>query len=159
MTPSHSFPRKPEPLPEARPVAYVVLRSAQICRHCQTMHETSQVMLRCEMTSRHAMGSKVIQMKALQNAPEWKLPIEYRIAETKSIPFCHECFQDAHTAVSHLPVPPAADTRTLRPDGSKYGLDRAAAAIHEKPHSPTGSSPTKARKPAPSTDDLLSFLD
>ena len=136
--------RTPEPLPASQPVAYVVLRTTQHCTHCSTLHESCQLMLRCELPSRTGL-SKVVQMKALSGTPEWNLPIEHRALELKRIPFCHECFQDASITLARLPLPPSQDDRLL---GS------------HKPEVTEGDGTSRALRKSPkSADDLLAALD
>lgn len=146
----------PQPLPEAHPRAYTILRTAQLCRNCSSLHETSQLMLRCELPARYGMGASVTQMKALTGDPQFNLPIETRTLETRSIPFCHTCqgwssMTNGATCVSHLPPPPADDTRTLKPVG-RYGVANTESAT-------AGRSPGAARPKLKSADDLLAQFD
>lgn len=146
FTPRPTTP--PAPLPEATPVAYTVLRTSQFCQHCSTLHESAQVMLRCELPARHGMGKPLTQMRRLDTAPQWNLPVETRVLESRNIPFCHECFDTVQ--LEHLPVPPQADTRVLKPVG-RYGVTLSESPL-------TGSPKEKAPR-KPTTDDLLAEFD
>ena len=143
--------RTPEPLPASQPDAYVVLRTTLHCAHCSTLHESCQILLRCELPSRTGLA-KVIQMKALQGEPEWNLPIERRALEIKRIPFCHECWDATrpttdHPAIARLPLPPSQDDRLL---GSHKP---------EVTESADGTSRAAQRPKLKSADDLLAALD
>lgn len=145
----------PQPLPEATPVAYTVLRSSQYCTNCSTLHDSAQVMLRCEMPARHGMGKPLTQMRRLDGAPQYNLPVESRTLEAKNIPFCHECFDTV--TLDHLPLPPQQDTRILKPVG-KFGVTLSESPLTGNPREQAPKASTsQSRKP--SADDLLDMLD
>lgn len=176
-----NFPQRttPQPLPDATPHSYVVVKTTVVCRHCSTLHESCQVMLRCELEARNGMGKPVVQMKRLEGAPQWNLPITIMAQTAQPVPFCHECLgqpqfshhdaddaltlgtilhkaiEQQQTAVSHLPPPPQTDKRILRPSADKYGLGIAAKASEA---GSTGRAPS-AKPRIRSADDLLAELD
>jgi len=140
----------PQPLPEARPHSYTILKSSQLCANCSTLHESSQLMVRCELSARYGMGASLTQLKALNTPPQFNLPIEIRNLETKSIPFCHECMgwqtgSGSETVVSHLPTPPSVENSRI------VGLRDTNAGEAR------GSSRAPAR--VKNADDLLALFD
>lgn len=143
---------RPSPLPEAQPRAYTILKSSQLCSHCGSLHESSQIMVRCELPARYGMGASLTQLKALTQAPEFCLPIEVRNLETKRIPFCHECWDATrpttlHPAISHLPPPPSAES------GRIVGLRDPNAGEAR------GSGSALSRAKVRNADDLLALFD
>lgn len=145
----------PQPLPEARPVAYLVWHHTQRCRCCNSFHEWTQLILKSEIPARFGLGKPVTQMKVV-SAFEWKLPIEHRSSTLHGIPevpVCHECISAHSDLTDHLPLPPQADTRILKPVGL-YGV-QSSPTPERSPKATARATPARVR----SADELLAELE
>lgn len=95
------------------PHSYVIHLHSQLCR-CGSLHEHSELYAKTHLrrTDGDHWGRKYVTNLRPIHKPEevqYNLPIETIKLDVKRIPFCHECYGPA--TLTHLPPPPAQDTR------------------------------------------------
>jgi len=110
-TPAPHLPKVlADPHKDILPHRYVVHVRRQICTHCQSMHEYSELYAKTHMRSQ--WGHKYVTNLRPLDQPKYDLPIEVVNLEIQKVPLCHECV--SQTMLSHLPTPPVPDAPPLR---------------------------------------------
>lgn len=136
--PTTTAPTTAPPTPVEVPHSYVLVKSQQVCDHCSTMHEASELYIKTHSAPRFQMGKKVSHLKPISKL-EWRMAIEVQTRELRRIPFCHECSNTLSLGVKietypAPSAPPVPDSRVLGfTQSAKPALVRAAAESRKTP--------------------------
>lgn len=128
------------------PHTYVIHKYAQHCK-CGSLHEYTKLYAKTHFKAR--MGHKYVTNLRPVQTPEavlYNLPIEIITMPIERLPFCHECLSSQ--TLSHLPPPPATDTRSPALDLMNTDLVRNSPSPQEA-----------AKKPAPKAKKAFSIDD
>lgn len=123
------------------PSRYILHVHTQICR-CGALHEHSEFYAKTHLRS--TMGQKYITNLRPIHHPEeiaYNLPIDVVKLEPKRIMFCSECISGA--TLSHLPLPPALDTRRPGEELRASGLASKPTWMDKKPKPATTKPQSK----------------
>lgn len=146
------------PQQDVLPHSYVIIKKAQLCSGCGTLHESCDLYLKTHLRTRLGAGKYVINLRPL-TTPEYRLPIETIHQALTRIPFCHECVSPI--SVAHLkPLPSVEAPTPVRAALLDTDLARNSGPLPDPKANEVSRLRTSAVSPRkkPTLEDIFSTL-